>query len=220
MTKRLFDVCFSLGLILLLSPVLLLVSMMIKIFSKGPVLYIAQRAGLNGKTFKLLKFRTMNLGADEGSAITGVNDNRIFPTANFLRKIKLDELPQFFNVLIGEMSVVGPRPEDVNIVKRYYVLNEYKETLNVRPGIVSPGSLFNYTHGHLYIDDQDPETSYVQKFLPVKLALEHVYLKRQNFLYDMSIIFRTLIVIIQIAFGKRNFPMPQEFIFAKELGLI
>lgn len=209
--KRLFDILVSVLVLLLSAPIFFLIALGIVVSSKGSIFYRAERAGLNGKPFVLYKFRTMTVGADKQSAITGVNDSRVFTLGQFLRKSKLDELPQFWNVLKGEMSVVGPRPESIDIVNGYYNNKLYRSTLNVLPGIASPGSLFNYTSCQDYIDDNDPELSYINKFLPIKLGIEVVYVDNQTFLYDIKIIYRTVLTIIQIASGKRKFSLPPEF---------
>ena len=122
------------------------------------------------------------------------------------------------NVLIGDMSVVGPRPEDINIVKKYYSEQEMK-TLSVKPGIVSPGSIYNYTHSHLYLDGADVENSYIKKLLPVKLALEIIYIERMNFFYDLQLIWRTIVTIIKIMLGVKEFKDPVEYIIAKNRGI-
>jgi lipopolysaccharide/colanic/teichoic acid biosynthesis glycosyltransferase len=214
MVKRLFDICFSGLALLILSPVFVFAAVAIKISSPGTVFYLASRAGLSGKPFKLIKFRTMRMGADKGAKITAFSDDRVFWFGKFLRKTKLDELPQFFNVLVGDMSVVGPRPEDIHIVERYYKKQDM-ETLSIRPGMVSPGSLYNYTHGCEFLDEEKPVDSYSQNLLPIKLALEKVYINRMSLFYDIRIIVRTAIVILKIVFGQQNFSEPQEFLIAK-----
>jgi len=220
MIKRLFDIVFSVAVLALFFPLLLIISIGVKVSDGGPIFYLARRAGLKGKPFNLIKFRTMNVNSDAGSQITGTNDDRVFYIGKLLRKTKLDELPQFLNVLLGEMSVVGPRPEGIDIVNRYYLSHEYKATLDVKPGVASPGSLFNYTHSHLYLDDADPEKSYVENLLPVKLALELVYIKDQNIFYDLNVIFKTVYVIVLMAFGKKIFDFPKEYAVARQDGLI
>lgn len=212
MGKRLFDLLFaSLGLSVT-SPLLLFAVLAVKLSSRGPVFYRAPRVGLKGRTFVMYKIRTMRFDQSDLSdriKITSRTDKRVFAVGQVIRKLKLDELPQLFNVVTGDMSLVGPRPEDPDIVRRYYSGWEL-ETLNVRPGIASPGSLFNYTHGHLYIDDSDPETSYVEIFLPRKLALDMVYIKNARVIYDFKIIWRTVITILLTATGKRAFHLPPE----------
>ena len=118
------------------------------------------------------------------------------------------------------MSLVGPRPESLSIVKRFYSSKLFNSTLDVRPGMASPGSLFNYTHGHEFLDDEDPEGSYINKFLPVKLALELVYIKHQSFWYDLEIIFRTVWIILLISSGKNKFSNPRELNIAIKNGFI
>jgi len=218
MAKRLFDFVFSLTILIILAPVLLLVALIIKLSSRGPIFYVAERAGLNGRPIKVYKFRSMHVLQDlNKSKITATNDPRIFKFGSFLRKSKIDELPQFINVFIGNMSVVGPRPEDISIVE-----NSYGElghsTLVVKPGIASPGSLFNYTHAQNYLDDNEPEVSYIERLLPVKLGIEKVYVDDSNLVYDVSIILRTIVTIIYISLGKKEFNYPKEYEKAKDLG--
>ena len=195
-----------------------MVVILIKASSHGPVFYIAKRAGLNENPFDVFKFRSMHVGSDKLGGISLSNDTRAFGFGSFLRKSKLDEIPQFINVLIGDMSVVGPRPEDINIVKKYYSEQEMK-TLSVKPGIASPGSIYNYTHSHLHLDDADVENSYIKKLLPVKLALEIIYIEKMNFFYDLQVIWRTIVTIIKIMLGVKEFKNPIEYIIAKKRGI-
>lgn len=216
MVKRLFDIAVSISAMIVLSPVLLIACIGVRLSSPGPILYKANRAGRGGVNFVMHKFRTMHASTEIGSVITGSHDARIFPFGQWLRVLKIDELPQLFDVLIGNMSIVGPRPEDPKIVEKYYgTLGA--ETLCVAPGLASPGSIYNYTHGHLYLDDADPESSYVTKLLPVKLALEVVYVRNRSMPGDIRIIFRTLTTIFLIAMGKRRFVDPPEMAAAKRL---
>lgn len=211
MGKRLFDVSAAVLALAVLAPVLLLTAVLISLSSPGPVLYRAGRAGQHGRVFPMLKFRSMHHRRSElGPAITGRDDPRVFPVGRWIRKLKIDELPQLFNVLKGDMSIVGPRPEDYAIVQRHYTRPWQLSTLDVRPGLASPGSIFHYTHGDDYIDPADPGGSYVRDFLPLKLALERVYVERSSFLYDLALIGRTLRVIAAIAAGRRKFAEPPE----------
>jgi lipopolysaccharide/colanic/teichoic acid biosynthesis glycosyltransferase len=162
------------------------------------------------------KFRTMHIAATSASLITAANDGRVFPFGRILRTLKIDELPQLFNVLIGQMSIVGPRPEDPAIVQRYFGPLGL-ETLTVRPGLASPGSVYNYTHGELLIDAADPETSYVNRLLPIKLALELVYVRHQSLLRDAQVILRTATTIAMISIGKNSFADPPEMPEAQTL---
>jgi lipopolysaccharide/colanic/teichoic acid biosynthesis glycosyltransferase len=210
MAKRLFDIVgAALGLVLL-SPVLLLAAIGIRLSSRGPVLYRAQRVGRDGKLFTMHKFRTMRVDQGPRSGpITGANDPRVFRFGALLRRLKIDELPQLFDVLRGRMSLVGPRPEDPRIVRAHYT-PEQMETLRVRPGLASPGSIYNYTHGDRILGQDDPEQAYVTKLLPVKLALENVYVREANLVYDLRIILRTVWTILQMALGRQDFPDPPE----------
>jgi lipopolysaccharide/colanic/teichoic acid biosynthesis glycosyltransferase len=207
-TKRLFDILFSLAALALASPLMLLAAAGIRLSSPGPILYRATRVGRGGAPFVMRKFRTMESGAG-GGAITAARDLRVFPFGAFLRRFKIDELPQLFDVLRGDMSIVGPRPEDPRIVAKYYSAAQ-RETLTARPGLASPGSLYNYTHGDRCLDDPEPERAYAERLLPVKLALDTVYVRRAGLLYDLRIIARTAAVILMMACGRRRFPDPPE----------
>lgn len=219
MTKRLFDIIVSINLLILLAPISILISIIIKIVStNGPIIFVTKRAGLKGKEFDLFKFRTMNILNENNENITRQNDKRIFGFGMILRKIMLDEIPQLINVLFGEMSIVGPRAEDITIVKKYYTKNFF-QTLNVKPGIISPGSIFNYTHSQFYLDDQNIEKSYVENLLPVKLSLEIIYIEKMNFFYDLKLIFIAVFTVIKKLLGFKNFKYLNEFKIAKERSL-
>lgn len=200
--KRLFDVLAAGLALFLLSPVLLLAAIGIKLTSPGPVFYRARRVGRDGAIFAMVKLRSMHPGSDRHSAITAVADRRVFALGRFLRRSKIDELPQLWNVLAGEMSLVGPRPEDPKIVRRDYT-PWMKETLRVAPGLTSPGSIYGYLHGDDLIDDADPEGSYARKGLPPKLALERAYLERANFLSDLFYLWLTVWALIAQLRGRR-----------------
>jgi lipopolysaccharide/colanic/teichoic acid biosynthesis glycosyltransferase len=210
MVKRLFDIAVSLTALVLLWPLLLVAAIGIRLFSRGPVFFRAERAGRNGEPFVMHKLRTMR--TEQGTAasrISSRDDNRVFAFGRLIRRLKIDELPQLYDVLCGKMSIVGPRPEDPGIVRDHYA-PEHWETLAVRPGLVSPGSIYNYTHAEKLIGRQNPEKDYVEKVLPVKLALERVYVREVSFRYDLRLIFRTMAVIAMIALGKRDFSDPPE----------
>ena len=203
--KRFFDVFFSLLAIIVLSPLLLIVALIIAIVSPGPVLYKAKRVGKNGEIFQCYKFRSMKVDSGSVKLTTLKNDDRIFPFGKFIRKTKIDELPQLFNILSGKMSIVGPRPEDeVNAGLIY--CNEYKKILSVRPGLTSPASLYDFTHGEKYED----EKLYEKEFLPQKLDLELYYVEHRNLIYDSWLILKTVFIILGVAFGKKHFKKPKE----------
>ena len=217
MVKRLFDIVASATALLFLGPIILLAAVAVRLSSKGPAFYCPKRAGLNGQPFTLFKLRTMHIyqGAN-ASAVTGVSDPRIFAFGSLLRKAKLDELPQLWNILIGDMSIVGPRPEDLINVERFY--DELgMSTLTVRPGLAGVSSIYNYTHGEKMLVGDNPEEIYARDLLPVKLALEAVYLRDASLTYDLSLIARTIIAIAQIATGKQNFPEPPEMQAARKI---
>lgn len=194
--KRLFDIVFSLSAILFLWPVMLFIAVIILTGSPGGVFYRQIRIGKNFREFNLLKFRTMRPGSDQKGLITvGGKDNRITREGYFLRKYKLDELPQFFNILLGDMSFVGPRPE----VKKYVDMfqERYKNILEVKPGLTDYASLEYISENEILGKSSDPEKTYTEEILPHKLDLADLYVKRLSFAEDIRIIFRTLLKIIK-----------------------
>jgi lipopolysaccharide/colanic/teichoic acid biosynthesis glycosyltransferase len=210
MAKRLFDMLMASMALVLLSPLLLAAAIGIRLSGPGPIFYRARRLGRNGEPFVMHKFRTMRIEqAPTASAISARDDDRIFPIGRWLRRLKIDELPQLYDVLRGKMSIVGPRPEDPRIIRDHYAPEHWK-TLAVRPGMASPGSIFNYTHGEKLIGQEDAERDYLEKVLPVKLALEEVYVREGSFWYDLRLIARTVGVIVLIALGRRQFRDPPE----------
>jgi lipopolysaccharide/colanic/teichoic acid biosynthesis glycosyltransferase len=182
-------------------PVLIISALGIKITSPGPVFYKARRIGKGGKAFSMLKFRTMHENSDRASAITAPGDSRIFGFGVWLRRLKIDELPQFWNILTGDMSLVGPRPEDPKIVERDYK-DWMLETLLVAPGVTGPGSVYGYIFGDALLDDTDPEGSYARKLLPPKLALERAYMERASLINDLGYILLTAWAIIAHMLGS------------------
>ncbi len=217
MGKRLFDVFFSFVAFVTLVPVFVFATVGIKLNSKGAVFYKAHRVGRNRNEFSMLKFRTMHVNQDHcSSSITSHNDPRIFAFGLLLRFLKIDELPQLINILKGDMSIVGPRPEDSAIVRKHYT-EEQMETLNVRPGLASPGSIYNYTHGEQLLDKENAEEVYAVKLLPLKLALDTLYVRNASIVYDILIIIRTLYVIVMKMFGRIDFPDPPEMADAQKI---
>ncbi|WP_244834594.1 sugar transferase [Clostridium sp. BJN0001] len=193
--KRIFDIFFSAVGILVLSPILIIISILIKIGSDGPVFFKQIRVGKNEKNFKILKFRTMIVDAEKvGKQITVGDDNRITGVGKFLRKYKIDELPQLFNVLIGDMSLVGPRPEVPRYVKMYN--KEQKKVFKVRPGITDLASLRYKDENDLLGESDNPEEFYIKKVMPDKLALNLEYIKKSNIIFDIYIIIKTIIKCI------------------------
>lgn len=194
MSKRLFDILASFVGLVLLSPLLLLLALVVKFTSPGPILYRATRVGHYGKPFKLLKFRSMVVNAHElGPAVTGAKDPRITRVGRILRKTKLDELPQLINVLRGEMSIVGPRPEDPRYVALY--TEEQRKVLNVRPGITSPASVM-YRNEEAMLVGSQLETYYVQHVMPRKLALDLQYSANVSLSSDFVILLSTFRVLL------------------------
>lgn len=193
--KRLFDIVAStLGLIVL-SPLFLVLAVWIKVDSKGPVFYRQTRVGWHNKDFRIFKFRSMRVGSDRGSLVTiGGRDPRITKSGYYIRKYKLDEFPQLINVLIGDMSLVGPRPE----VRHYvdYWTPEQMRVLDVRPGITDPASIKFRNENELMAQSGDPEQYYINVIMQEKLRLYLEYVDNQSLLYDLRLIFATLRVVI------------------------
>ena len=193
--KRLFDIVASGCGLLVLSPVLLIVAIWIKLDSHGPVFYRQVRVGYKNKDFQIFKFRSMRIGSDKGSLVTiGGRDPRITRSGYFIRKYKLDELPQLINVFIGDMSLVGPRPE----VRHYvdYWTPEQMHVLDVRPGITDPASIKFRNENELMGMAEDPEDYYINVIMQEKIRLYLEYVENASFLYDLKLIFKTFKVII------------------------
>ncbi len=187
---RAFDIVVSLLGLILLSPALIVIAVLVRVTSPGPALYRARRVGRDGKKFDLLKYRTMVVGADRaGPGITASDDRRVTPQGRFLRKSKLDELPQLINVLRGEMALVGPRPEDPRYVALYSA--EQRRVLSVRPGITGAASLV-YRDESSMIPVENAEDCYITQIMPAKLAIEREYLEHRTLWTDLALIVRTL----------------------------
>ncbi|HEY6090524.1 MAG TPA: sugar transferase [Gemmatimonadales bacterium] len=224
MVKRLFDIVCAAVALVVTAPLIGLAAIGIKLSDHGPVFYRARRVGYLGREFTMFKLRTMRYdgegsrgaGGAEGPVITGHGDERITTIGKFLRRSKIDELPQLFNVLRGDMAIVGPRPEDPAIVLEHYSTGDL-ETLGVRPGLASPGSIYQFTSGDKLLTGNDPEARYVDKLLKTKLALDRVYLRRASMRSDMQIIGRTLWAIGAVAAGRRKFAPPPEMTAARRL---
>jgi lipopolysaccharide/colanic/teichoic acid biosynthesis glycosyltransferase len=193
--KRLFDIfCSSIGLVIL-SPILLLLALLIKFESKGPVFFLQTRVGLNNKDFKLFKFRSMFMDAEKRGQLTvGMRDPRITRIGYYLRKFKLDEVPQLLNVIKGDMSLVGPRPE----VRKYVNLYNTKQmqVLSVRPGMTDYASIKFINENELLAQANDPEVFYISEIMPQKLELNISYIEQKGFFKDISLILKTCLKII------------------------
>ncbi len=195
MLKRLFDIVFSLFGLILVSPLFLVISILIKRESPGPVFYRGIRMGKNGKSFKIFKFRTMVIDAEKlGGPSTASDDPRLLKIGPFLKKYQLDELPQLINVLKGDMSFVGPRPE-VPLYIDMMASEEKKMIFSVKPGMTDLASLWNFHEGEILKGSLDPEKTYMEKIRPKKLELQIEYVKSRSFLMDLKIILKTIIKI-------------------------
>jgi lipopolysaccharide/colanic/teichoic acid biosynthesis glycosyltransferase len=194
--KRILDIVFSCIILLLFLPFGLIIALFIVLESKGGVFYLQQRVGRYGKEFWIFKFRTMRKNADSAGKLTvGMRDPRITTIGYFLRKFKLDEFPQFLNVLKGEMSVVGPRPEVKEYVELYTV--EQREILNVRPGITDLASLEYFEENELLGRSSDPQKTYIEEIMPAKILLNKKYSENPSLLHDVKIIWATFKRIIR-----------------------
>jgi lipopolysaccharide/colanic/teichoic acid biosynthesis glycosyltransferase len=219
--KRIFDTAIALFILAAASPVLLIAAAGIKLTSPGPVLYRARRIGKDrrrqqrhepyrGREFTMYKLRTMRTDRDTAALpITAWEDSRVFPWGRLLRRLKIDELPQLVNVIKGNMSLVGPRPEAPEVVHSHYREDDVS-TLRVHPGVTSPGTLYYYTHCEALLSSDAVMNTYVGRVLPIKLALDRVYLTDASLLYDMRVLLRTMNVIFGRGLGVRRFSDPPE----------
>ena len=189
--KRIADILFSLFGLLVLLPFFVVIAIVIAIDSKGGVFFLQTRVGKNNKDFKLFKFRTMRVDAESKGQLTiGGRDNRITKAGYFLRKYKLDELPQLLNVLLGDMSLVGPRPEVRKYVDMY--TTEQLQVLSVKPGITDYASIKYADESELLAKAENPEQFYIQTVMPDKLAINLQYIKNRSFGADIAILFKTI----------------------------
>jgi len=194
--KRLFDVVASLAVLFFCWPIFLGVALAIAIDSRGGVFYKQTRVGKNGVHFGLLKFRTMRVGSDKTGQLTvGEKDNRITGVGYVLRKTKLDEIPQLLNILLGDMSVVGPRPEVPKYVAYYN--EEQQQVLSVKPGLTDYASIEYLKENELLAKSDDPERTYIEEIMPAKLALNLKYIREQSLLVDIKIIVNTILKIFK-----------------------
>jgi lipopolysaccharide/colanic/teichoic acid biosynthesis glycosyltransferase len=188
--KRLFDLVVSLVFLVMLSPVLIIMALAVAFTSKGGAFFRQVRVGLNGKEFRLLKFRTMRPHSEGAGQLTiGGRDPRITAVGYFLRKSKLDELPQLLNVLAGDMSLVGPRPEVPRYVAMYTA--EQRQVLSVRPGITGMSSIRYIDENELLAKAKDPEWAYIHEVMPAKLAMDLRYVRERSMALDLRILLAT-----------------------------
>jgi lipopolysaccharide/colanic/teichoic acid biosynthesis glycosyltransferase len=204
--KRIFDILAAAAGLLILSPLLALLTIAVKLSSPGLVFYRQQRVGRNGVSFRIVKFRSMYVDADRhGLAITAAGDARVTSIGRVLRRFKLDELPQLWNVLVGEMSLVGPRPEVPRYLECYSPAQ--RRVLTVRPGITDPASLLYRDEESILASQPDTDRYYREVVLPDKLNLNLEYLSRSSFRYDLSLILQTVGRLVWPASGRRHLPV-------------
>ena len=194
--KRLFDVLFSLIVLSLFFPFGLLIALLILVTSPGGIFFRQERIGIHGKPFRLFKFRSMRKDSEKSGALTvGMRDSRITKIGIFLRKYKLDEFPQFINVLVGQMSVVGPRPEVGEFVVLY--TEEQNKVLEVKPGITDYASIEYFNENEILAKSNNPKETYIQEIMPDKIKLNQKYLKNPSLVHDFRIIWKTIIRIFK-----------------------
>lgn len=194
--KRLFDLIFSFVLSIVFLPIIILVSIIIKLDSPGKIFFIQNRVTKDGKIFKIFKFRTMVENAAEiGAGVTTDNDVRITRCGKYLRKFRIDEIPQIFNILKGDMSFVGVRPESVKYVEKY--TPEMYATLLLPAGVTSITSIIYKDESELLKNSENPDETYINEILPKKMEYNLKYIKEFNFWYDIKIIFKTIIAVIK-----------------------
>ena len=195
MLKRAFDIFFATLGMILLSPLFIIVYILIRLDSSGDGFFVQKRIGKHGKAFNMIKFRTMYKNADQKELLTIGKDDRITGIGRSLRRYKIDELPQLANVVKGEMSLVGPRPEVPDYVAHYTA--EQKEVLNVRPGITDYASIEYLKESQLLGSVENPEEIYLKKIMPNKLRLNLKYIRHQSMGKDLGIIMQTLVKLFQ-----------------------
>lgn len=194
MLKRTFDFTIALAGLIVFSPIILILACIIRLTSPGPVLFSQNRVGLNGKLFRIYKFRSMVVNAEKlGTSVTTSQDRRITPIGRILRKTKLDELPQLWNVLRGDMSFVGPRPDVPEIIETY--TPEMRQILNIRPGITSNATLLLRDEEEILARYSDPDTAYINVLVPLKVDLAMEHARRNSFWYDLWVLVQTVLAL-------------------------
>ncbi|NWG22646.1 MAG: sugar transferase [Chloroflexi bacterium] len=199
MSKRLFDLIIAGVGLALTWPLILAGALAVRLTSPGPAFYRARRAGRHGVPFTMYKLRTMRVGLDDvNRRVTEEHDDRITPVGRWLRRLRIDELPQLWNVLRGDMSVIGPRPEDWDIVERYYT-PEMRRTLSVRPGLAAPSDVYWYPD-FTYHDPPPPgvplQEHYLRRHLPARLAVDLRYIQHQSLLLDLQVMVQVIVCIV------------------------
>lgn len=195
LSKRIFDLLWTVLGMLFLWPFFLVIALLIMLDDRGPVFYRQERVGLHGRPFRMWKFRTMVTDADKvGKRLTVGRDPRITRVGYWLRKLKLDEFPQLFNVLAGEMSLVGPRPEVAEYVERY--TEAQRRVLSVPPGITDPASIQYSNESELLAESADPEATYINEIMPEKIRINMEYVNEASVVSDFKVVLRTLLKII------------------------
>ena len=194
--KRLFDLLFSMVVLILFFPFGIIISLCIIIDSRGGIFYKQERVGLNGAVFTILKFRSMYVKADSNGSLTVAKDPRITRMGGLIRKLKLDEFPQFLNVIAGQMSVVGPRPEVKEFVDLY--TDEQREILRVKPGITDEASLAYFDENNMLSDSSNPKLTYIQEIMPRKIEINLKYISEKRWYSDAVVILKTMLRILRI----------------------
>lgn len=195
-TKRLLDLLLTIPGLIVISPVLIIVSLIVYAEDRGPVFFRQNRVGLNGKSFKMFKFRTMIVDAEKyGGQLTVGRDPRITRVGYWLRKFKLDELPQLFNVVTGEMSLVGPRPEVIRYVELYN--DEQRQVLKLKPGITDLASIKYSNENDILANSADPDKTYIEQIMPEKIAINLDYATSASLIADFLVILKTIAKIFK-----------------------
>ena len=210
--KRILDIVLCTFALVVLSPIFLITAIAIKLSSPGPVFYYSDRTAKDHRRFHFYKFRSMHVtNADKGLFVADAD--RLFTIGKIIRRLKIDELPQLLNVIKGDMSIVGPRPMPWDSVDTTYY-GKYQKILSVRPGLTSAASLYDYTVGDTYSDND----AYMREVLPIKLDMEMLYVNRQSFGYDCQLVWRTIVTILQVLFGKKDFKEQPELAEVRRAG--
>jgi lipopolysaccharide/colanic/teichoic acid biosynthesis glycosyltransferase len=209
---RLFDLVLGTFGLIVFSPLLLIAALGILVADGLPILYVARRAGVGFRPVKVHKLRTMRIGSDAGSRITAGGDTRVFYWGKLLRRLKVDEMPQLYDVVVGRLAIVGPRPEDFNLAQMIFKGHPaYEEMLRIRPGLISPGTLFYHAHLEDLLPQDETERRYEDWELPVKSAYDLVYIRHRSLVYDLKLVIRAVVLLGSKFVGiDRNWVFPEK----------